>query len=97
MHVVSFSLWGNSQKYWRGAVKNIELVQKQYPTFVPRFYVDSKCDPSLIKTLDQDNVEVIIVEESGDQTGMFWRFYASADDNVDIALIRDCDSVITDR
>ena len=39
-----------------------------------------------------DNCKVIRKEQEGDWTGMFWRFEAAADSEVDIMISRDCDS-----
>ena len=38
--VIAFSLWGNSPRYLRGAVRNLLEAPKLYPGLVCRFYVD---------------------------------------------------------
>ena len=96
-NVVAYSLWGNDMIYWTGAIRNIELVNKFYPGFVSRFYIDKNSKQSLIDTIVGDNVEVVLVDSKDSFHGMFWRFWASEDPDVDIFLSRDCDSRISNR
>lgn len=96
-NVISFSLWGDDPMYWIGALRNIELANKFYPNFMCRFYIDSSSNQELINSIKGDNVEVILVDSKGSFHGMFWRFWASEDPEVNIFLSRDCDSRISER
>lgn len=96
-NIVSFSLWGDLPMYWIGAIKNIELVNKYLPGWICRFYIDKNCKKELIETIHGDNVEVILMESMDSFHGMFWRFLASEDLDVNIFLSRDCDSRISKR
>ena len=96
-NVIAYSLWGDIPMYWIGAIRNIELVNKHFPDWICRFYVDKDCKNELIDTLKGTNVEVVLVDSKDSFHGMFWRFWASEDQDVDIFLSRDCDSRITDR
>lgn len=96
-NIVAYSLWGNHPMYWVGALKNIELVKKYFPTWICRFYIDKLCDQNLIDTIKGDNVEVILVDSKDSFHGMFWRFWAAEDPDVNIFLSRDCDSRISER
>jgi hypothetical protein len=108
-NVISYSLWGDSDVYWNGAFRNIELSKVLFPDFVCRFYIDSECDPDRIEQISNKvNVEVIIINSSDIENknkienrfkfeGMFWRFYAIDDMDVDIFLSRDCDSRLSER
>ncbi len=96
-NVIAYSLWGSHPMYFVGALKNIELAKKYFPGWICRFYIDNKCDPNLIETIKGDNVEVVLVESRGTFDGMYWRFWAAEDPNVNIFLSRDCDSRFTDR
>jgi hypothetical protein len=95
--VVAYSLWGDHPMYWIGALKNIELVNKFYPGFISRFYIDKNSRQDLIESIKGENVEVILVDSKDSFHGMFWRFWASEDPDVDIFLSRDCDSRISER
>lgn len=96
-NIIAYSLWGDRPIYWKGALKNIELSKKYFPEFICRFYIDDNCDPSLIKTLESENVEIILVDQSRKYEGMYWRFEASQEDDVNIFLSRDCDSRLSQR
>jgi hypothetical protein len=95
--IVAYSLWGNNPMYWCGALRNIEQVKEYFPGWICRFYIDKNSDQNLIETIKGDNVEVILVESKDSFHGMFWRFWASEDEEVDIFLSRDCDSRLSDR
>jgi hypothetical protein len=106
-NVIAYSLWGDKPIYWYGALKNIELANKYYPGWISRFYIDKNCRKELIETIKGKDVEVFLVDPnsmnntSNWQThsfqGMFWRFWASEGEDVDVFLSRDCDSRISER
>lgn len=96
-NVVAYSLWGDHPMYWNGALRNIELVNKLYPGFIVRFYIDKDSKPELIESIKGENVEVFLVESKDSFHGMFWRFWAAEDPDVDIFLSRDCDSRPSER
>lgn len=96
-NIVAYSLWGNHPMYWVGALRNIELVSKYFPGWICRFYIDDSSDKQLIDTIKGENVEVILVKSKDSFHGMFWRFWAVEEPDVDIYLSRDCDSRFSDR
>jgi hypothetical protein len=96
-NIISYSLWGDHPMYWFGALKNIELAEKYFPEWICRFYIDNKCKKELIDTIKGNNVEVVLVDSDNNWKGMFWRFWASGDPEIDIFLSRDCDSRLSDR
>jgi hypothetical protein len=96
-NIVAFSLWGDHPMYWVGALRNIEQIKKYFPNWICRFYIDKNCKTELVDTIKGDNVEVVLVESKDNFHGMFWRFWASEDENVDIFLSRDCDSRFSNR
>jgi hypothetical protein len=97
MRVVSYSLWGNNPKYNIGALKNAELVSELYPGWQARFYVGTNTPVETINGLHERGAHVIDMKKPGDWTGMFWRFEAASDPDVDVMISRDCDSRITAR
>lgn len=96
-NVVSYSLWGDAPMYWIGALRNIEMVNKYFPGWISRFYIDDNCNRELIETIKGENVEVVLVKSKDSFHGMFWRFWAAEESDVDIFLSRDCDSRFSDR
>jgi len=94
--VISFSLWGENPKYTIGAIKNAELANKIYPDWICRFYCGKSVPEKILSNLKKfDNVEVIQMDENGDWTGMFWRFYSCEDS--DVMISRDTDSRLSLR
>jgi hypothetical protein len=94
--IISFSLWGNNPKYTIGAIKNAELGNIVYPDWVCRFYCGKSVPSEIISKLKSySNVEVVEMEEYGDWSGMFWRFYACEDS--DVMISRDTDSRLNIR
>jgi len=91
-NIIAYSLWGEHPMYWIGALKNIEQAKNYFPGWICRFYIDKDCKQELINTIKGDSVEVILVDSKDSFHGMFWRFWASEDNDVDIFLSRDCDS-----
>ena len=96
--IISFSLWGNIPKYTEGAIKNAELALEIYPDWICRYYLGKNTPLGIIGRLSEfDNTEIYIMNEPGDWTGMFWRFYAASDLDVDVMISRDVDSRLTVR
>ena len=96
--IICFSLWGNNTRYTLGAIRNAELAKLIYPDWLCRFYVGTSVPSDIINSLDSlDNTEIISMGVGGDWTGMFWRFSAAADKDVDVMLSRDTDSRLTLR
>ncbi len=91
--VISFSLWGTNKKYTIGAIENAKLALEYYPGWICRYYIASSVPKEIISELNKlTNTEITLMEEEGDWTGMFWRFYAASDPSVSIMISRDCDS-----
>lgn len=96
--VISFSLWGDDPKYTIGAIRNAELVKTIYPGWIPRFYCAKNSVPeNIISQLKELNSEIVLKDTAGDWTGMFWRFEAIADPDVDVMISRDTDSRLSLR
>jgi len=96
--IISFSLWGSDPKYTIGAIRNAELTKIIYPEWIPRFYCAKNSVPdNIIKRLKELGSEIVLKDTSGDWTGMFWRFEAIADPDVDVMISRDTDSRLSLR
>lgn len=96
--VIAFSIWGNKYRYLGGALQNIELSKHFYPDWICRFYIGKSTNQKFIDEISKNsNVEVIKMDEDGDWTGMFWRFLAAADPEVEVMMSRDADSRIHRR
>lgn len=104
--IIVFSLWGDKEMYWKGAVENIKLAKTYYPDFTCRFYVDSSQKELAKKLESSNNTEIVFLkdekslkfpDERFTHTGLFWRFLPLKDNDIEILLSRDCDSRISFR
>ena len=100
--VIAFSLFGLDRKYLRGAIENIKLQPEFYPGWTCRFYVDESVPEGVMSTIRKSpNCEVILcpkdVGEGRIHTGIFWRHAILADPDIEVGIVRDCDSRFTLR
>ena len=93
--VISFSLFGKHPKYTLGAVANARHANRAYPGWVCRFYVADDVLEGIIVRLKDYGAEVINMGSYLGYEATLWRFFATVDPEVDIALIRDADSRFT--
>jgi hypothetical protein len=106
--IIAYSLWGDSKFYCQGAIENVYKAQQWYPDWICRFYVAENC-PALPKLQSLPCEVVIMPKQEGidrtkddwkdklDHWGMFWRFFAMSDQDVDRVIFRDCDSRLSPR
>lgn len=96
--IISFSLWGDNPTYTVGAIKNADLALEIYPSWICRYYVGKSTPTDIISSLvERENTEVFVMNEPGDWTGMFWRFYPASEPDVGVMLSRDTDSRLSLR
>jgi len=93
--IISFSLWGNADKYNTGALINIEEAKIVYPGWTCRFYVQE--NTPAIAALQNADCETIVMKPEAGNLPMFWRFYAVSDQDMECVIIRDCDSRVNFR
>ena len=94
-NVISFSLFGDGERYLRGALRNARLAPDLYPAWTCRFY----CDPRVPKAIVDELVELgceVVMRSTPEKfyEGLLWRFLVIDDPAIDRFLIRDSDSVI---
>ena len=97
LKIIAMSLWGVHPMYHKGALINALEVPKVYPGWRLRVYTDYSVPDLLLRRLAGYGAEVVRAEQRGGIYGMFWRFLAAADPAVELALIRDADSVVNVR
>ena len=96
--VISFSLWGDDQKYTFNAVFNAKRVSTVYPGWVARFYVDDSVPNDIKVALGDYGAEVVeVAKDDRVNLRLFWRFLAHDDPSVGYFICRDCDSIIEER
>lgn len=95
--VISFSLYGNDQKYIFGAIKNAELAKKYFPDWLTIFYVSDLVPLLKILELKKLAGNVYIKPEPGNSSGMFWRFNEATNRENSRVIFRDVDSRLSLR
>lgn len=94
LNILSMSLYGNSLMYLQGAVVNAKLMPTIYPGWKMVIYCECGIDTSELESL---GVEIRRQGKSHQHSGMFWRFLAAWDENVEYVIFRDVDSRINVR
>lgn len=98
MKVISFSLWGNNPIYLKGALENIKLAKEYYPDWECRFYINKDVNMTYSEKIINAGGRIYkMINDRGPYEGMFWRFMAIDDPNVNIMISRDCDSRLNIR
>ena len=97
LKVISFCLWGDNLKYTIGAIRNAEIAKEIYPGWICRYYCGTSVPENILSSLRDLGSQVILMNELGNWTGMFWRFSAIADDDVSVMISRDTDSRLSYR
>ena len=97
--IIAYSLWGEGRIYNYGALENALVAEEFYPDWICRFYCANNCDPVIIKELEKrNNVEVVKVDCNENKAiNMFWRFIPAFEDDVDVMISRDTDSILSMR
>lgn len=97
-NVVSFSLWGNHPRYLRGSLRNALLIPVLYPGWHARFYVDETVPQDFRSVLDSLGCDVQLMPANQSlRKKLCWRFLVANDPEVGRFLVRDCDSVVSQR
>ena len=71
--------------------------KKIFPGYLPRFYVSQEIEEGLITNLKEAGSEIVRKERKDGIDGMFWRFLAAADPEVEVVIVRDVDTRLTLR
>lgn len=98
MRLISFSIWGSNPKFVVGAVSNIKLAALYYPGWTCRIYCGVDVPVARRQELQDVGFQVYVrAAKRGQHDGLFWRFEPIAEPEVEVTLIRDCDSRVNPR
>lgn len=98
--VLSVCLWGNLPIYNIGAIRNAYLCKNFYPNFEYWIYIHKPSVPenTINELLKRDNVKIIFKDDDlNNCSPMSWRFESIDDNDVEIMLSRDIDTMILER
>ncbi len=97
-NVISFSLFGDGERYRQGALRNAIVARHLYPGWTARFYVDDSLPEPMLKGLIAEGAQIRKVPNlPAARYGLFWRLLVEDDPEVDIYIVRDADSVLNIR
>ena len=86
-------MWGDNPDYTVGAVINADIAAEQWKDWICRYYIAPTVPSIIIEELkSKGNIELIYMDKDESWNGMFWRFFAASDPDVDVVIFRDTDS-----
>lgn len=96
-YIFSYSLFGSADKYCKGMLRNVELIEAAFPSWGIWIYIGNDVPDSIINTLEQHpSVKLIYTNEVG-MVNKLYRFFSIDDSSIDVCCVRDADSRILDR
>ena len=95
--VVSVSLFGNKEKYLRGADKLTDSIQKTLPEWKIVFFVGNSVPQRIKESLESRNATLVMVDEPENLSATAWRFRVGELGNPDWVIFRDSDSIVSSR
>lgn len=97
MNIISYSLYGNRDKFNLGAIANAKQAKDLFPDWQTRFYAEVGTTKEVLQILENNNADVRVMGKSHGHSGMFWRFLPVSEQINDRVLVRDCDSRFSAR
>ena len=95
--VFSFTLFGSQNKYCKGLLKNIALIEEKFPGWEVWVYCgDGIPEDVYLSLFDHSCVKLIPTGVEG-MENKFYRFFAIDDPSVEVAIVRDADSRVYER
>jgi len=97
--VIAFTIFGSQPRYLRGALQNVLAARTLYPGWICRFYVDDTVDETFRHVLAEEGAE-LVMDDSGNRDTrhlLTRRFLVNDDPGVGYFLVRDADSVVSQR
>lgn len=98
-NVIAFTLFGSLPRYCEAAVMNAKASKPLFPEWACRFYLDDSVPEEVQNRLKQAGAEVIKVSDDikRELPALMWRFLVMDDPKVKRYLIRDADSLLSER
>ncbi|MGL6000074.1 MAG: hypothetical protein ACRC1I_26795 [Pseudomonas proteolytica] len=98
-NIIAFSLFGDSPRYGESAIANVTVAKELFPHWRCRVYLDDTVPAAIHRRLQEAGAQVIDMSGTT-QDGvhpLMWRFLVADDPEVDRYLIRDADSLLSER
>ncbi|MDK4680902.1 hypothetical protein QDY71_09870 [Kingella negevensis] len=95
-NIISYSLFGDKPRYNEVSVMNAKIAREIYPEWTCRFYVNDTVPKNTITRLQAQGAQIVDMTGSPIH-GLFWRFLVAADTSVKRFIIRDADSLLSNK
>lgn len=98
-NIIAFSLFGAQPRYCETAVMNARVAHDLYPAWTCRFYLDSSVPEHVQRRLRDAGAEILTMDQDERRAipATLWRFFVMDDPGVDRFLVRDADSLLSER
>jgi hypothetical protein len=98
-NIIAFTLFGDSPRYCESAIMNAQVAKELFPHWRCRFYLDDSVPAQVQRRLREQGAQVVNMTSHG-RDGvhpLMWRFLVADDPTVSRFLIRDADSLLSER
>ncbi|GLH41378.1 hypothetical protein RS3R6_03080 [Pseudomonas atacamensis] len=98
-NIISFTLFGDSPRYCESAIANVLAAKELFPHWRCRVYLDNTVPVSIHQRLNEAGAQITDMSGAA-QDGvhpLMWRFLVVDDPEIDRYLIRDADSLLSER
>lgn len=96
-NIIAFSLFGNQPRYCETLVENVHAAKELYPSWTCRIWLDDSVPRHVWQRLEQAGAELVDMSQEKEIQPTLWRFLVLDDVNVDRYIIRDADSLLSER
>ncbi|MGU7816127.1 tetratricopeptide repeat protein [Burkholderia sp. AW49-1] len=98
-NVIAYSLYGANPRYCETAVMNARVAHALYPAWTCRVYLDASVPEHVQRRLRDAGAELVAMDhdERRAMPGTLWRFLVMDDPGVDRFIVRDADSLLSER
>ncbi|MET3633285.1 tetratricopeptide repeat protein [Burkholderia sp. 572] len=98
-NVIAYSLYGANPRYCETAVMNARVAHELYPAWTCRVYLDGSVPEHVQHRLRDAGAELVAMDRHERRAipGTLWRFLIMDDPGVDRFIVRDADSLLSER
>lgn len=96
-NVISYSLFGANPRYCESAVMNVHAAADLFKGWTCRIYLDDSVPQHVQQRLRQAGAQLVHMERDAGISPLLWRFLVMDDPAVTYFLVRDADSLLSER
>ncbi|WP_411266780.1 Ig-like domain-containing protein [Enterobacter sp. 9-2] len=96
-NIIAFSLYGDQPRYCETLIKNIEAATSLFPGWRCRVYLDNSVPQHVWQRLQAAGAQLVDMSHERGIYPTLWRFLVMDDPQVERFLVRDADSLLSER